>query len=43
MCNSGRCQVEHENIIPDYSQQTVSYVRRNGQTVSLDGNSTVAR
>ncbi|XP_014241748.1 venom metalloproteinase 3 isoform X2 [Cimex lectularius] len=27
-CNNGRCIQEHENIIPDYSQHTVSYLRR---------------
>ncbi|CAB0002335.1 unnamed protein product [Nesidiocoris tenuis] len=27
-CNSGRCIVEHENIIPDYSQHAVTYARR---------------
>ncbi|KAF6197555.1 hypothetical protein GE061_008519 [Apolygus lucorum] len=31
-CNSGRCIVEHENIIPDYSQHTVSYLRRSDET-----------
>uniref|UniRef100_A0A1Y1MQZ3 Peptidase M12B domain-containing protein n=5 Tax=Photinus pyralis TaxID=7054 RepID=A0A1Y1MQZ3_PHOPY len=27
-CLNGRCVVEHENIIPDYSQNTPSYLRR---------------
>ncbi|XP_021914006.1 A disintegrin and metalloproteinase with thrombospondin motifs 16 isoform X2 [Zootermopsis nevadensis] len=28
-CLNGRCVAEHENIIPDYSQNTPSYLRRN--------------
>ncbi|GFG33874.1 hypothetical protein Cfor_02604, partial [Coptotermes formosanus] len=28
-CINGRCVAEHENIIPDYSQNTPSYLRRN--------------
>ncbi|XP_066999385.2 A disintegrin and metalloproteinase with thrombospondin motifs like isoform X2 [Anabrus simplex] len=28
-CLNGRCVAEHENIIPDYSQNTPSYIRRN--------------
>ncbi|KAI5699501.1 hypothetical protein M8J76_005323 [Diaphorina citri] len=28
-CSGGRCQAEHENIIPDYSQNTPTYLRRN--------------
>lgn len=27
-CINGRCVAEHENIIPDYSQNTPSYIRR---------------
>ncbi|XP_075227661.1 sol narae metalloprotease isoform X2 [Lycorma delicatula] len=27
-CTNGRCVAEHENIIPDYSQNTPSYLRR---------------
>ncbi|GLV36364.1 sol narae [Carabus blaptoides fortunei] len=27
-CLNGRCVAEHENIIPDYSQNTPSYIRR---------------
>ncbi|XP_047001480.1 A disintegrin and metalloproteinase with thrombospondin motifs 1 [Schistocerca americana] len=27
-CLNGRCVAEHENIIPDYSQNTASYIRR---------------
>ncbi|XP_066157474.1 A disintegrin and metalloproteinase with thrombospondin motifs like isoform X2 [Euwallacea fornicatus] len=30
-CLNGRCVTEHENIIPDYSQNAPSYVRPNGQ------------
>ncbi|XP_017774534.1 PREDICTED: A disintegrin and metalloproteinase with thrombospondin motifs 1 isoform X2 [Nicrophorus vespilloides] len=30
-CLNGRCVAEHENIIPDYSQNTPSYIRRDGQ------------
>ncbi|XP_026680984.1 A disintegrin and metalloproteinase with thrombospondin motifs 18 [Diaphorina citri] len=26
-CSGGRCQAEHENIIPDYSQNTPTYLR----------------
>ncbi|CAG9813329.1 unnamed protein product [Phaedon cochleariae] len=29
-CLNGRCVAEHENIIPDYSQNAPSYVRGNG-------------
>uniref|UniRef100_A0AAR5QFH0 Peptidase M12B domain-containing protein n=2 Tax=Dendroctonus ponderosae TaxID=77166 RepID=A0AAR5QFH0_DENPD len=29
-CLNGRCVAEHENIIPDYSQNAPSYVRPNG-------------
>ncbi|XP_050296767.1 A disintegrin and metalloproteinase with thrombospondin motifs 1 isoform X2 [Anthonomus grandis grandis] len=29
-CMNGRCVAEHENIIPDYSQNAPSYVRPNG-------------
>ncbi|KAF2881188.1 hypothetical protein ILUMI_25013 [Ignelater luminosus] len=29
-CLNGRCVAEHENIIPDYSQNTPSYIRRDG-------------
>ncbi|CAH1121894.1 unnamed protein product [Ceutorhynchus assimilis] len=29
-CLNGRCVAEHENIIPDYSQNQPSYVRPNG-------------
>ncbi|PSN28992.1 hypothetical protein C0J52_27481 [Blattella germanica] len=28
-CLNGRCVAEHENIIPDYSQNTPAYLRRN--------------
>ena len=28
ICNNGRCISEHENIIPDYSQNTPAYIRR---------------
>ncbi|KAL3288178.1 hypothetical protein HHI36_002629 [Cryptolaemus montrouzieri] len=28
-CLNGRCVAEHENIIPDYSQNTPSYIRSN--------------
>uniref|UniRef100_A0A6P7G4F2 Uncharacterized protein LOC114333699 n=1 Tax=Diabrotica virgifera virgifera TaxID=50390 RepID=A0A6P7G4F2_DIAVI len=31
-CLNGRCVAEHENIIPDYSQNTPSYVRSNSRT-----------
>ncbi|XP_076269046.1 sol narae metalloprotease isoform X2 [Rhynchophorus ferrugineus] len=31
-CLNGRCVAEHENIIPDYSQNTPSYVRPSGYT-----------
>jgi len=30
-CLNGRCVAEHENIIPDYTQNTPSYIRREGQ------------
>lgn len=30
-CLNGRCVAEHENIIPDYSQNTASYVRSNSR------------
>ncbi|XP_065167570.1 A disintegrin and metalloproteinase with thrombospondin motifs like isoform X3 [Atheta coriaria] len=30
-CLNGRCVAEHENIIPDYSQNTPAYIRRDGQ------------
>ncbi|XP_044743347.1 A disintegrin and metalloproteinase with thrombospondin motifs 16-like [Chrysoperla carnea] len=33
-CINGRCVTEHENIIPDYSQNTPSYIRR--QDVNVD-------
>lgn len=29
-CINGRCVAEHENIIPDYSQNTPAYIRSNG-------------
>nr|XP_022907296.1 A disintegrin and metalloproteinase with thrombospondin motifs 16 isoform X3 [Onthophagus taurus] len=29
-CLNGRCVAEHENIIPDFSQNTPSYVRQDG-------------
>ncbi|XP_046677312.1 A disintegrin and metalloproteinase with thrombospondin motifs 16 isoform X2 [Homalodisca vitripennis] len=29
VCSNGRCMAEHENIIPDYSQNTPTYLRRN--------------
>ncbi|XP_054274250.1 A disintegrin and metalloproteinase with thrombospondin motifs 16-like isoform X2 [Macrosteles quadrilineatus] len=29
VCNNGMCMPEHENIIPDYSQNTPTYLRRN--------------
>ncbi|CAG9836333.1 unnamed protein product [Diabrotica balteata] len=32
-CLNGRCVAEHENIIPDYSQNTPSYVRSNSRTL----------
>lgn len=31
-CAGGRCLAEHENIIPDYSQNTPTYLRRNEDT-----------
>lgn len=31
-CTGGRCQTEHENIIPDYSQNTPSFLRRSDET-----------
>uniref|UniRef100_A0A1B6E598 Peptidase M12B domain-containing protein n=1 Tax=Clastoptera arizonana TaxID=38151 RepID=A0A1B6E598_9HEMI len=35
VCNNGRCVAEHENIIPDYSQNTPTYLRRSdGDTVA---------
>ncbi|KRT84676.1 hypothetical protein AMK59_1687 [Oryctes borbonicus] len=33
-CLNGRCVAEHENIIPDYSQNTPAYVRQDGSTSS---------
>ncbi|KAK9685484.1 ADAMTS cysteine-rich domain 2 [Popillia japonica] len=33
-CLNGRCVAEHENIIPDYSQNTPAYVRQDGSTNS---------
>lgn len=29
-CLNGKCVAEHENIIPDYSQNTPSYIRGSG-------------
>ncbi|XP_065200009.1 A disintegrin and metalloproteinase with thrombospondin motifs like isoform X2 [Planococcus citri] len=42
-CSNGICISEHENIIPDYSQNTPSYLRRQDQDIygrTLYGNST---
>ncbi|XP_050440834.1 venom metalloproteinase 3 isoform X2 [Adelges cooleyi] len=30
-CTNGKCITEHENIIPDFSQNTPSYLRRTGE------------
>lgn len=40
-CINGRCVAEHENIIPDYSHHTPSYIRRD--TSPYYGNDTVHR
>ncbi|XP_018335035.1 zinc metalloproteinase-disintegrin-like VLAIP-B [Agrilus planipennis] len=29
-CSNGKCVLENENIIPDFSQNTPSYIRRSG-------------
>ncbi|RZF48748.1 hypothetical protein LSTR_LSTR013832 [Laodelphax striatellus] len=33
-CTNGRCTAEHENIIPDYSQNTPAYLRRSDPDVA---------
>ncbi|XP_077283029.1 sol narae metalloprotease isoform X2 [Arctopsyche grandis] len=40
-CINGRCVAEHENIIPDYSHHTPSYIRRD--TSPYYGNDTIHR